>query len=141
MYAANGGYGPLESIVELANEAHKDLWVQVPAMATNDYVTQLAQLIHQRLDPALKVYVEYSNEDWNSSWQEYSRDLHGRPLQSARPAQQRPAPGRRAEQAASRTKVIGDIFKSVFAAMQPGSGPSWAGSVVGPVQPGPSLVS
>ena len=69
-----------EDCIELANEAHKDMWINIPALATTDYVQQLAQLIHTKLDPGLKVYVEYSNETWNWAFGEF-----GQVLTAARP--------------------------------------------------------
>ena len=56
---------PIEQIVSLANAANIDPWVNVPAHATDDYVTQFAQVLHQKLAPNLTVNVEYSNETWN----------------------------------------------------------------------------
>jgi len=34
-------------------------------LADNDYVRRFARVVHERLDPDLNVYVEYSNEVWN----------------------------------------------------------------------------
>ena len=56
---------PIEQIVSLANAANIDPWVNVPAHATDDYVTQFAQVLHQKLASGLSVNVEYSNETWN----------------------------------------------------------------------------
>jgi NPCBM/NEW2 domain len=58
---------PYEYMIELANEAQKDMWINVPALATPQFVQSLAQLIAANLDSNLKVYVEYSNETWNTS--------------------------------------------------------------------------
>src|SRR5262249_30169644 len=49
---------PWEDIIELGNEAHKGLWINVPALATSDYIQTLAQLVATRLDPGLNVYLE-----------------------------------------------------------------------------------
>jgi hypothetical protein len=72
-YETNDGAapgGPWELVVELGNLTQKDIWVNVPVHATDDYVTQLANLVHDKLDPNLRVYVEYSNEVWNwGFWQ------------------------------------------------------------------------
>ncbi len=57
-----------EYSIELANELYKDMWINVPILATDDYVTQLATLLKRNLSPNLKVYVEYSNEVWNDSF-------------------------------------------------------------------------
>ncbi len=56
---------PIEQIVSLANAANIDPWVNVPPHATDAYVTQFAQVLHQQLAPNLSVNVEYSNETWN----------------------------------------------------------------------------
>src|SRR5262249_17527025 len=54
---------------------HKDMWINIPALATTDFVQNLAQLIKNKLDPSLKVYVEYSNETWNWGFGQYSQIL------------------------------------------------------------------
>ena len=73
-----------EHMVALANATQKDLWINVPHLATDDFVTKLAQLIRYGsdgadaytspqsnpvwppLDAGLRVYVEYSNEIWSN---------------------------------------------------------------------------
>ncbi len=56
---------PWETVVELANTTGLDVWINVPVAASDDYVAQLATLLHGGLDPDIAVYVEYSNEVWN----------------------------------------------------------------------------
>jgi hypothetical protein len=58
---------PVEVMVQLANELETDIWVNMPHLADDDFLRQFAELVKDRLDPALKVYVEFSNEVWN--WQ------------------------------------------------------------------------
>lgn len=71
VYTAMGA--PYELIVQLANETNKDIWICVPHMASDDYITQLARLIKNGangfpgLNSNLKVYFEYSNEVWNTA--------------------------------------------------------------------------
>lgn len=60
----------LEWIIELANLAEVDPWICVPHRATPEYVTGMAKLFRERLDPRRKVYVEYSNEVWNWQFQQ-----------------------------------------------------------------------
>ena len=73
-FSWNGPSGvPYEDIIELANDTHKDAWINVPAGTTSDYINQLAQLVHTKLDPSLNVYVEYGNENWNNSFGEYNQ--------------------------------------------------------------------
>jgi len=54
-----------EWMIDLCNRTGRDMWVNVPAFADHDFMTQLATLIKTNLNPNLKVYVEYSNEYWN----------------------------------------------------------------------------
>ena len=39
---------PYEDMIELANESQKDMWINIPALATPNYVQNLAQLIDSR---------------------------------------------------------------------------------------------
>lgn len=55
-----------EECIRLANTLGKNVWINIPHLATDDYVTKLAQLFHDKLEPHLKVYVEYSNEVWGN---------------------------------------------------------------------------
>jgi len=75
-----------EYVVLLANQAGKDIWINVPHQASDAYVTKLAQLLrygsdgvepytegrahpaYPALAPGLKVYVEWSNELWNGGF-------------------------------------------------------------------------
>jgi hypothetical protein len=65
-----------EDVITLANDLNKGIWINVPAMATDDYVTQLATLIKNTLNPGLPIYVEYSNEVWNSGFSQYTYNLN-----------------------------------------------------------------
>jgi hypothetical protein len=56
---------PIEQIVNLANAANIDPWVNVPTRASDDYVRHFAQVVHQQLASNLSVNVEFSNEPWN----------------------------------------------------------------------------
>jgi hypothetical protein len=69
-----------ETIVELANTVRRDPWINIPVRANDDYVRNLATLLRDTLDPALAVYVEYSNEIWNGTFDQFAinRDLRGR---------------------------------------------------------------
>jgi chitodextrinase len=58
---------PAEVMFALCNEVNADCWFNMPALATDDYVTQFASLAHSTLHSNLKVYVEYANELWNQA--------------------------------------------------------------------------
>jgi hypothetical protein len=55
----------IETMIETANLLHADMWYVVPHMADDDFIERAAELIQAQLTADLKVYVEYSNENWN----------------------------------------------------------------------------
>lgn len=57
---------PLEHMVELANITGIDPWFNMPHLADDTYVRRFAEQVKASLTPSLKIYVEYSNEVWNS---------------------------------------------------------------------------
>ncbi|WP_277970645.1 hypothetical protein [Sphingomonas echinoides] len=57
----------LEVMITLANTLKIDPWFCIPHRATDEYVAEMAKLVHAKLDPKLTAYVEVSNEIWN--WQ------------------------------------------------------------------------
>jgi len=61
---------PWEACIALCNLLQKDIWVNIPHMADDDYVKQLAILLEASLNKNLNVYVEYSNEVWNWQFQQ-----------------------------------------------------------------------
>ncbi|WP_242182922.1 hypothetical protein [Sphingomonas sp. CARO-RG-8B-R24-01] len=69
-----------EIMIQLANTLGIDPWICIPHRATDDYVAQLAKLIHTKLDPKRKVYVEVSNEIWNFQFYQTGWMLHSRRL-------------------------------------------------------------
>ncbi len=65
------GGAPVETMMDLANTLHADPWVNMPHKANDAYITQFADLAHSLLDTDRKIYVEWSNEVWNSGFQQY----------------------------------------------------------------------
>lgn len=67
---------PWEACIELANTVGADMWVNIPHLADDQYVTELARLVKARLRKDLRVYIEYSNEVWNFGFQQaaWNRD-------------------------------------------------------------------
>ena len=63
-WATNKGT-PYEIMCDLCNTLNKDMWVCVPYCASAEYIQKMAKLIKERLNPGLKIYAEYSNENWN----------------------------------------------------------------------------
>ncbi len=58
---------PLEHLIEFANTIKANPWFCIPHKADDEYVRNFAQMVKDKLDPNLKVYVEYSNEIWNTA--------------------------------------------------------------------------
>lgn len=104
-----GGYNgvPYEAQIQLSNELKEDLWINVPHLADDDYVRNLAQLVQQRLTPGLRVWVEYSNEVWNGTYPQaaYANDVL-RPKYGV---------GSSAEAYGRRSAEVFDIFSSQIA--------------------------
>ena len=67
-----GGYGargaPLEIQVDLANRMQADAWFNLPHAADDDYIRNFATYVRDHLHPEARVYVEYTNEVWNTSF-------------------------------------------------------------------------
>jgi hypothetical protein len=55
----------LEHMADLSNATLADPWICIPYLADDEYVRKAATLMHDRLDPSLRIFVEYSNETWN----------------------------------------------------------------------------
>ncbi|MEI6168301.1 MAG: hypothetical protein WCS52_14055 [bacterium] len=62
---------PVEVMVDLCNRLKINPWFCLPHGASDDYVANLATLVKKRLDPTLKVYIEYSNEVWNGMFEQH----------------------------------------------------------------------
>jgi hypothetical protein len=67
--------GPYEYAIELGNRLDKDIWLNVPALADDDFISQLGQLVRASLKPNLHCYVEYSNEAWNGQFKQYHQNF------------------------------------------------------------------
>jgi hypothetical protein len=97
-YNVNGSL-PYEAMMAFSNEMNSDIWLNIPHMATDTYITNLAHLIKtgidlvsgeqvtQPLKSNLKVWIEYSNEVWNfapdfaqSGWVLNNTDIEGENL-------------------------------------------------------------
>ena len=57
---------PTERMVDLANAINATPWLSIPYKASDDYMHKYARMVKNRLRKNQTVYVEYSNEVWNS---------------------------------------------------------------------------
>ena len=106
---------PYEDMIELCNEAQKDMWINIPALATPQFIQSLAQLVQTKLDPDLNVYVEYSNETWNTAFHQFSQVLNAAKL-NPMVTQSTNTTVMVAQQTAYEEVLIAQIFKQTFGA-------------------------
>lgn len=70
-YTQTGSSGvALKYMIDLANMLNADPWFNMPHQASDDFVRQFARMAKDRLNPNLKIYIEYSNEIWNGQFQQ-----------------------------------------------------------------------
>jgi hypothetical protein len=68
-----GPYGvPYEIAIKLANAISADAWFNMPVMADDNFMTQFATLAHSQMGTTQNVYVELSNEVWNTGFSQSS---------------------------------------------------------------------
>ena len=60
----------LEMMIELCNRQKVAPWFCIPHLADDDFVRRFAQMVKERLDPSLKIYIEWSNEVWNGQFKQ-----------------------------------------------------------------------
>lgn len=56
---------PLEVCVDLCNAIGADMWLCLPYRATNDYISQSAIMVRDRLNTARHCYIEYAHKCWD----------------------------------------------------------------------------
>ena len=64
---------PIEIAIQLANAVSADAWINVPLLADDNFIRQMAMLVHSQLGHTQKIYVELSNEVWNGSFSQYKQ--------------------------------------------------------------------
>jgi len=63
---------PLEVLLQLCVALRADCWLNMPHQASDDYIAQAARLAHATLGVDQNAYVEFSNEVWNGSFEQYN---------------------------------------------------------------------
>lgn len=112
-----------ETAIELANTVGRDIWINIPVNANDEYVSQLASLLRDQLAANLNVYVEYSNEVWNGQFPQFRVNFDAAVAEVAgNPASVLKFDGTTDKntwanrRVALRLKQISDIFKTVWGA-------------------------
>lgn len=66
-YSQTTDYGiAYEYMIQLCNRLNKDMWICIPHQADNNFIEQFAIMLRDSLEQDRKIYIEYSNETWNS---------------------------------------------------------------------------
>jgi hypothetical protein len=60
----------LEWMIDLCNRTRSHAWFAIPHLATDDYIRAFARMVREQLDPDLIAYFEFSNEVWNSMFEQ-----------------------------------------------------------------------
>ncbi len=68
----NGKGVAIDYMIQLCNELDADPWFCMPHTADDAYVLNFAALVQELLEPDRKIYIEWSNEVWNSRFDVYS---------------------------------------------------------------------
>jgi hypothetical protein len=55
-----------EYMTDLCNRTDKDMWICIPHQANDSFIYKFARLLYDSLEPARRIFVEYSNEAWNN---------------------------------------------------------------------------
>lgn len=55
----------IQEIVQICNETGASPWINIPHLADDALVSFMATYVRDNLNPALKCYIEWSNEIWN----------------------------------------------------------------------------
>ena len=101
---------PIEVIVEVAEVMNADPWINVPHLADDDYVKELATYLRDHVQKDRRIYVELSNELWNGIFPQ-SRDFEDKGVK-------RKLKGGPFEQklrfASERAVAVMKIFEAVF---------------------------
>ena len=56
----------MQLLTELVRRTGRNPWVNVPHKASDDFVTTFANYLYSNVSPKKTIYIEYSNEVWNT---------------------------------------------------------------------------
>ena len=102
----------IEEICQAANETGVNPWICIHHAATDAYATHIATVARDLLNPALTLYVEFTNEVWNFGFTQANYCVQqAEALWGVDPGNQ----GRWLQWHGGRGAQIMDIFSSVFA--------------------------
>jgi hypothetical protein len=111
-YLKNDGV-PVETLIDLANQADADPWVTMPWNADDDYIARFATYVRDHLSREHRVYVEVSNEVWNAGYPA-SRQAASEAQAEQLPSASGSAAGAALERYAEKTRSVMKIWSDIF---------------------------
>jgi hypothetical protein len=99
--------GAWEYVIELCNLVHMNPWINIPVSADTEYVLEVAKLFKANLDPGRVIYVESSNEVWNSASAYLPQNSYNKTEAKAKKIEEQ-------ENHARRTVELSTLFAQVF---------------------------
>ena len=69
-YTQSGWGIAWEYIIQFSNMIECDPWICIPHLADDNYIRECAKLLKKDLNPNAKIYLEYSNEVWNTQFEQ-----------------------------------------------------------------------
>ncbi len=112
-FSRNDGV-PVEYIVDAANQANADPWVNIPWNADNDYITRYATYVRDNMASGHQVYVEVSNEVWNWGYPVTTQAKNEAIAEGLLSAEGTGAPGGNGERYSERVRQVMAIWSNVF---------------------------
>ena len=71
-------HNPWQTIPYIINQFNTsvDIWINIPHLASDDYVVTLARFLLKEIDSRTNIYIEYSNEVWNSQFPQQQANVN-----------------------------------------------------------------
>jgi hypothetical protein len=57
-------------LAKIVKRSGRNAWINIPHMASDDYVTKLASFLKSNIPLNRIIYIEYSNEVWNTFFEQ-----------------------------------------------------------------------
>jgi hypothetical protein len=102
---------PWELVILMSNHLEKDAWINIPHLATDDFIRRTAEMFRDNLNPELKVYYEFSNEVWNGMFsQTRHANLQGSAMEGLGPETWRAGLQYHALQTIRMNKILDEVY-------------------------------
>lgn len=102
---------PWETVINMSNSLEKDAWINIPHLATDDFIRRTAEMFRDNMKPGLTVYYEFSNEVWNGMFaQTRHASKEGAKVEGLGPEKWRAGLQYHALQTIRMNKILDDVY-------------------------------